>query len=106
MLIINHTQVRELLPMRDCMEVVGEALAALSRGDGVQPLRSSIWTPETECELCWMPGSLGAGQPFGIKIISCVDNPGELAVQDIASAQLVYQRALERGVGTEVDLGG
>jgi ornithine cyclodeaminase/alanine dehydrogenase-like protein (mu-crystallin family) len=29
-----------------------------------------------------------------------------LAVQDIASAQLIYQRALERGVGTEVDLGG
>ncbi len=69
MLILNHTQVRELLPMRDCMEVVGEALADLARGDGEQPLRSSIWTTDTECELCWMPGSLAAGKPFGIKII-------------------------------------
>ena len=29
-----------------------------------------------------------------------------VAVQDIASAQLVYRRALERGVGTQVDLSG
>jgi len=28
-----------------------------------------------------------------------------LAVEDIASAQLVYQRAVERGVGTSVDIG-
>ena len=42
MLIINHSEVRELLPMRDCMEVVGKALADLARGEGVQPLRSGI----------------------------------------------------------------
>ncbi len=29
-----------------------------------------------------------------------------LAVEDIASAQLVYRRAVERGVGTHVDLAG
>lgn len=90
MLIINHTQVRELLPMRDCMAVVGEALAALARGEGVQPLRSSMWTPETQCELCWMPGSLAAGQPFGIKIISCVDNPGELGVESHQGGVMIF----------------
>jgi ornithine cyclodeaminase len=93
MLIINNTQVRELLPMRDCMEVVGEALAALARGDGVQPLRSSMWTPETQCELCWMPGSLAAGQPFGIKIISCVDTPGELGVESHQGGVMIFDPA-------------
>jgi ornithine cyclodeaminase/alanine dehydrogenase-like protein (mu-crystallin family) len=93
MLIINHTQVRELLPMRACMEVVGKALAALARGEGVQPLRSSIWSPETECELCWMPGSLAAGQPFGIKIISCVDNPGELGVESHQGGVMIFDPA-------------
>jgi len=90
MLIINHTQVRELLPMRDCMEVVGEALAALARGQGVQPLRSSIWTPETQCELCWMPGSLAAGRPFGIKVMGCVDNPGELGVESHQGGVMIF----------------
>jgi alanine dehydrogenase len=93
MLIINHTQVRELLPMRACMEVVGKALAALARGEGVQPLRSSIWSPETECELCWMPGSLAAGQPFGIKIISCVANPGELGVESHQGGVMIFDPA-------------
>jgi ornithine cyclodeaminase/alanine dehydrogenase-like protein (mu-crystallin family) len=27
-----------------------------------------------------------------------------LAVEDLVSVELVYQRALERGIGTEVDL--
>jgi ornithine cyclodeaminase len=90
MLIINHTQVRELLPMRDCIEVVGEALAALARGEGVQPLRSSLWTPETQCELCWMPGSLAAGQSFGIKIISCVDKPSELRVESHQGGVMIF----------------
>jgi len=93
MLIINHTQVRELLSMRDCIEVVGEALAALARGEGVQPLRSSFWTPKTECELCWMPGSLAAGQPFGIKIISCVDDPGELGVESHQGGVMIFDPA-------------
>ena len=48
MLIINHSQVRELLPMRDCMEVVEEALSALARGEGVQPLRSGFLLPDRQ----------------------------------------------------------
>jgi hypothetical protein len=32
MLIMNHSEVPELLPMRKCMDVVGETLANLARG--------------------------------------------------------------------------
>ena len=81
MLIINNSQVRELLPMRDCMEVVGEALSALARGEGEQPLRSGFLLPDRQGVLAWMPGSLAAGQPFGIKVLSVVENPGELGVE-------------------------
>ena len=45
MFIITHSEVRELLTMRECMEVVGEALTALARGDGVQPLRDGFLLP-------------------------------------------------------------
>jgi len=90
MLIINHSLVRELLPMQDCMEVVGKALAGLARGEGVQPLRSGILRPDREGVLAWMPGSLAAGQPFGIKVLSVVDNPGVLGVESHQGAVVIF----------------
>ena len=93
MLIINHPQVRELLPMRDCMEVVGEALSTLARGEGVQPLRSGFLLPDRQGVLAWMPGSLAAGQPFGIKVLSVVDNPGELGVGSHQGGVMIFDPA-------------
>jgi ornithine cyclodeaminase len=93
MLIINRSQVRELLPMRDCMEVVGEALSNLARGDGIQPLRSGILRPDRKGVLAWMPGSLAAGQPFGIKVLSVVDNPGELGVESHQGGVMIFDPA-------------
>ena len=93
MLIISHSQVRELLPMRDCMEVVGDALSNLARGDGVQPLRSGFLRPDRGGVLAWMPGSLAAGRPFGIKVLSVVDNPGELGVESHQGGVMIFDPA-------------
>jgi alanine dehydrogenase len=90
MLIINHTQVRDLLPMRDCMEVVGEVLSRLARGEGVQPLRSGFLRPDHRGILAWMPGSLASGRPFGIKVLSVVDNPGELGVESHQGGVMIF----------------
>jgi len=90
MLIINHSQVRELLPVRDCMEVVGKALSDLARGEGVQPLRSGFLRPDRQGVLAWMPGSLAAGRPFGIKVLSVVDNPGELGVESHQGGVMIF----------------
>ena len=90
MLIINHSQVRELLPMQDCMEVVGKALADLARGEGVQPLRSGILRPGRQGVLAWMPGSLAAGQVFGIKVLSVVEKPGELGVESHQGGVMIF----------------
>jgi ornithine cyclodeaminase len=93
MLIISHSQVWELLPMRDCMEVVGEALSNLARGEGVQPLRSGFLLPDRQGVLAWMPGSLAAGRPFGIKVLSVVDNPGELGVDSHQGGVMIFDPA-------------
>jgi len=93
MLIINHSQVRELLPMRDCMEVVGKALADLARGEGVQPLRAGLLRPDRRGVLAWMPGSLATGQPFGVKILSVVDSPGELGVESHQGGVMIFDPA-------------
>jgi len=92
-LILSHTQVRALLPMRDCMEVVGGALCSLARGGGVQPLRSGILRPDGRGVLAWMPGSLATGRPFGIKVLSVVDNPGELGVESHQGAVMIFDPA-------------
>ncbi len=93
MLILNHSQVRELLPMRDCMEVVGKALSDLARDEGVQPLRSGFLIPDRQGVLAWMPGSLAVGQPFGIKVLSVVDNPGELGVDSHQGGVMIFDPA-------------
>lgn len=93
MLILSHSQVRELLPMRDCMAAVGEALAALARGEGVQPLRGGFLLPDRRGVLAWMPGALAAGRPFGVKVLSIVDDPGELGVDSHQGGVLIFDPA-------------
>ena len=93
MLVLTHSQVRELLPMRACMAAVAEALATLARGEGVQPLRSGFVLPDRRGVLAWMPGSLAAGQPFGVKILSVVDDPGELGVDSHQGGVMIFDPA-------------
>ena len=90
MLILTHSQVRDLLPMRDCMSAVGEVLADLARGKGVQPLRAGFLRPDRRGVLVWMPGALAAGEVFGIKILSVVDDASALGVDSHQGAVLVF----------------
>ncbi len=93
MLILNHTQVRNLLSMEDCMKVVADALAALSWGEGLQPLRDGALLPDRSGVLAWMPGSLASGRPFGIKVLSVVENPRELGVDSHQGGVLIFDPA-------------
>jgi ornithine cyclodeaminase/alanine dehydrogenase-like protein (mu-crystallin family) len=47
-----------------------EALASLTRGDAVQPLRSIVRLPDGHGVLGLMPGYLGEPQAFGLKVVS------------------------------------
>ncbi|MDX1503454.1 MAG: ornithine cyclodeaminase family protein [Thermoanaerobaculia bacterium] len=69
-LLIGQVEVRRLLPMGRCIDLMGEALAALGRGDGLNPLRSALPTPDGSGLLCVMPGYLGAPPVVGIKVIT------------------------------------
>ena len=69
-LIISQREVRELLPMSECIEAVREALAALARGEGIQPLRPVMWMPERVGALGMMPGYLGTTNTVGIKTVT------------------------------------
>ena len=69
-LIIDHEQVRRLLPMAECIEVVAAALEALADGEALQPLRSCTWLPDRTGLLGVMPGHLGRPSVLGIKVVT------------------------------------
>ncbi len=69
-LFIGQGEVRELLPMPGCIKVMREALAALARGEGIQPLRSVMWLPQRSGALGIMPGYLAGIDTLGIKTVT------------------------------------
>ncbi|HEX6301106.1 MAG TPA: ornithine cyclodeaminase family protein [Acidimicrobiia bacterium] len=69
-LFIAQEEVRDLLPMSECIDAVRQALADLARGDGIQPLRSVMWLPEKVGALGMMPGYLGSIETIGIKTVT------------------------------------
>ena len=69
-LIIPQSEVPALLPMPECVDAMGDALAALSRGDAVLPLRTMVWMPDRSGLLGLMPAYLGAPASLGLKVIS------------------------------------
>ncbi len=78
-LILNNTQIRELLPMADCIELMSDALSALGRDEVHQPLRTIIRPPNARGLLGLMPAyRSGEGGAFGLKSI-CVfpENPSQ-----------------------------
>jgi ornithine cyclodeaminase/alanine dehydrogenase-like protein (mu-crystallin family) len=66
---INATQVQDLLPMKDCIQAVRDAMVAFSR-NGVQvPLRGSLPVEQGKT-LLYMPGACKELGFYGVKLIS------------------------------------
>jgi ornithine cyclodeaminase len=69
-LIVNQNEVRRLLPMRECMDAMTETLAALARGEAIQPLRYVMRLPDKVGALGVMPSYLANIKSMGLKVIS------------------------------------
>jgi ornithine cyclodeaminase len=76
--VVPADEVRALLPMDLCIELMAGALAGLARGAATNPLRTGYGLPGGHGILATMPGSLADGQGFGAKLISVF--PGNRAV--------------------------
>ena len=78
-LVLDNQQIRELLPMTECIELMADALAALALGEVYQPLRTIVRPPEARGLLGLMPAYRAGEQgAFGLKAI-CVfpENPAK-----------------------------
>ncbi len=69
-LIANQEQVRALLPMSECIDVMEAALKMLARGETLLPLRTHMWLPNGRDLMGLMPGYLQGARAMGVKIIA------------------------------------
>ena len=82
-LVLSGEDVTRLLRMRECIQVMRDALTALARGKALVALRLVMRMPDgSELTLCKSPG---------------------LAVEDVAFAAFVAQRARETAAGQQVE---
>ncbi len=70
MRILDQEQVTSLLPMRECIPLMEDALASLSRGEVVLPLRPVLHIPHTRNVFAMMPAYSSALPAFGVKMIT------------------------------------
>ncbi len=69
-LIISQSEVQQLVTIKECIAVVGEALKNLAAGKATMPLRSALWLPEKKGALGLMPAICRDPESMGIKVVS------------------------------------
>jgi ornithine cyclodeaminase/alanine dehydrogenase-like protein (mu-crystallin family) len=68
--VIDEHDVRRLLPMEECIEVMAEALASLARGEVHNPLRFVVRPPDAQSLMGLMPAYRGGERPlWGLKSV-------------------------------------
>ncbi|HXF06134.1 MAG TPA: ornithine cyclodeaminase family protein [Blastocatellia bacterium] len=94
-LVLNQSEIYELLPMEECIEVMAEALASLARGEALNPLRRALILPEERGLLATMPAYWGTGPALGVKVISIFPGNEGSAFDTHQGAVLLFD--VERG---------
>ncbi|HEV8572475.1 MAG TPA: ornithine cyclodeaminase family protein [Actinomycetota bacterium] len=93
--VLNQDEVRELLPMDECIEVMEAALASLARGEVLLPLRQITWLPDGRSALATMPAYAGHLGAVGVKVITIF--PGNEGTELDAHQGAVLLFETERG---------
>jgi ornithine cyclodeaminase/alanine dehydrogenase-like protein (mu-crystallin family) len=90
-LIVNQSEVSQLLPMRECLEVVRESLGALARGSVILPLRPVLWLPEKVGALGMMPAYAGELHVMGLKVVSVFPGNHGTAYDSHMGAVMIFE---------------
>lgn len=70
--VLRGADVRELLPMAECVELMHRTMIAVAEGRVVLPLRSVMVMPADLGMLGNMPGYLAEPECFGVKLVSLI----------------------------------
>ena len=69
-LVVNQAEVPRLLPMKECIEVMARAFAALARSEATMPQRQIVWMPDRSGALGLMPAHLSGLGAVGLKAVT------------------------------------
>lgn len=69
-LILGQSEVRRLLPMAECVELMAHALSELSAGRVVNPLRSMMKLQQGSRIVGLMPGYMKTPEALGLKVVT------------------------------------
>lgn len=97
---IDGKQVRALLSLPDCIDLMSEVMVALSKGQAVCPMRQKTDLPERRGQLLTMPGAILDPAVFGAKLVSLY--PQNVALGRPAVQGLIVLFDLETGAPTAV----
>lgn len=70
MLVLTRSEVRELVPMREAIDLMKTAFAELSAGRTESPLRTVIPLPDREADSLFMPAYVPAMDALGLKSVN------------------------------------
>ena len=69
---LRGAEVRQLLPMAECIELMQQTMIAVAEGRVVLPLRSILVMPGDRGMMGVMPGYLADPECFGVKLVSLI----------------------------------
>ncbi|MCZ6683802.1 MAG: ornithine cyclodeaminase family protein, partial [Planctomycetota bacterium] len=90
MVIVNQSQVPELLPMDECIQVMEEVLAGLARGECQLPLRQIMWLPDKRGALALMPSHWNTAGVIGLKAVTFFPGNEGTALDTHQGAVMLY----------------
>jgi ornithine cyclodeaminase/alanine dehydrogenase-like protein (mu-crystallin family) len=70
--VLRGAEVRDLLPMAECIDLMQRTMIAVSEGRVVLPLRSILVMPGDRGMMGMMPGYLADPECFGVKLVSLI----------------------------------
>jgi alanine dehydrogenase len=93
--VLSADDVATLLPMRDCIQVMRDALAALARGKALVPLRMVMRMPDGSGFLGLMPGHIapdeGRDGALGMKAVSVFPGNARRGIDTHQGAVLLFE---------------
>ena len=94
--VLRGAEIRALLPMAECIDLMGATMAALSAGHARVPLRTVMRLPGDHGMMGVMPGALTDPACFGVKLLSLF--PGNVAAGYSSHLGLVMLFEAEHGL--------
>ncbi len=92
-LVLSRSDIAHLLPMRECINVMAQALSALTRGDAILPLRQVVRLPDGKSAFAVMPAYLAGAQAVGAKVITVFPDNHGTGIDSHQGAVLLFEGA-------------